>query len=179
MPAKMTSHLTFLWFCARWGVVFLGLVAISMYLLAIHNGAGFAEQWRWFHDAILMVVFWKVSLWIVVAFVGGWILERTSAIRVFDRIPPSFYYTLAFVIFLPFCSTFSQVFGGCIWFYFTEHWWEQYIPIDFFGLPRVPYQVIIYTSLYLIFSMIFYTISYVLWRKGNLTQLKNNTLTTH
>jgi len=179
MPAKMISHLTFLWFCARWGVVFLGLVAVSMYFLTIHNGVGFAEQWRWFHDAILVVIFWKISFWIMGAFIIGWLLERFTPIQVFNRIPAFFYYVLAFTIFLPFCSTLSQVFGGCIWFYFFEHWWVQYIPYNFFDLPRAPYQLIIYTSLYLIFSVVFYAISYLLWRKGELTHLKNNTLTTH
>jgi hypothetical protein len=159
------------------GAVFIVVVGIAMYQLAQSNGHTFAVQWRWFHDSFLISLFWYLPPFVLTVFAIVLGVEKYTKKKLFDRLPAWFYFSWAFIVFLPFCSIFSQLCGGCIWFYFTEHWWGQFMPETFLWVTG-PDVKMWWKSFYVFMTFFTYWFSFWFWQKAVYLSNKNHTLTT-
>lgn len=159
---------------------FLGLVLAVFFLITfcvvlfhmIGTGANFAISWRWYHDSILIPIFWYLSPLFLIFFGINKLLVKYNRTNQLAKIPYIFHQFIVLFFLLAIGSLVSQVFGGCIWFLPTEQWWSRFVP----PFASEPEMIIFYifASLLVIVSMLAYWKEFVYKSIDNQSPLAHN-----
>lgn len=139
-------------------MVFFGLIFFFAICIGVGTrlvlGDSFVQAWRWFHDQLLINVFWYTSPFFIA------IVILLAAKPSWTHWVPQWLHNIILASFiLTFSSVFSQSFGGCIWFWPTEKWWARF---ELFGLGDTV-STLIYSSgsVFLVWLIWYYWTRYV------------------
>lgn len=154
------EYLKFFYFLLASTAVFFVAVFVIVGIRMLGD-EGFVSSWRWVHDAILVSIFWYIAPFFLVAFLIDIYLEKLGYLRWMHTIPVVIHETVVLLFLLATASLISQLFGGCIWFYFTEGWWTQFRPINM--------SIEVAFAFYLVSSVISVIATFQYWKRFVLT----------
>lgn len=150
----------FVIFLAQSAILFFLLTYIVTFLRMNIAGDDFAVAWRWIHDTLLVPIFWYISPYILIMYALDIFLEQNKRKGILTQLPLWIHKIITVFLALATSSLFSQLFGGCAWFYFTENWWERFVPPALENEDQAIVFYVLYTAVALI-TVVTYWSKYV------------------
>jgi hypothetical protein len=145
-------------FVAKSMTAFMIISIVVVWLHVFGTGSTFAVSWRWYHDTLLIPIFWYIAPIFLLAFIFDLASEKLKTYKLLQRLP-TVVHELVVVFFLLGCATVvSQLLGGCIWFYPTEGWWRRFVPPS---MINENFAILFY----FVFSIISSGVSWAYWKK--------------
>jgi hypothetical protein len=140
---------------------FAGFMTITLVVVFLHMfgvTSSFVQSWRWYHDTLLIPIFWYIAPIFLIGFLADLVLERFVSFKWLHRLPVAIHEVVVIFFMLGSATIVSQLLGGCIWFYPTEGWWRRFVP------PSLPNENTA-VALYFVFSIISVWATWAYWRR--------------